>query len=315
MAQAIVQTQNLSRWYGQVIGITDVNLEIGPGVTALLGPNGAGKSTLMKVLTGQLKPSNGSARIFGQPIWNNPHVLSRMGLCPEQDAFYEEMSPFVFVSYLTRLHGYTAHEADKIALRTLEIVDLVGRKDDKIKTFSKGMRQRTKIAQAIAHDPDVLFLDEPLLGTDPIGRRRIIELAMELGERGKTVIVSSHVLHEVEAMTSNILLINKGRLIADGDIYQIRTMIDQHPHSIFIEADRPREFASLLTRFDDILGVSFEDEGIKVSTKDPNACYDRIPRLALEHKIQIRRLTSPDNDLAAVFRYLTQVGYQQRAGA
>jgi ABC-2 type transport system ATP-binding protein len=138
---------------------------------------------------------------------------------------------------------------------------------------------------------------------------------MELGERGKTVIVSSHVLHEVEAMTSNILLINKGRLIADGDIYQIRTMIDQHPHSIFIEADRPREFASILTRFDDILGVSFEDEGIKVSTKDPNACYDRIPRLALEHKIQIRRLTSPDNDLAAVFRYLTQVGYQQRAGA
>lgn len=314
MSTAVIQTRNLSRWYGQVIGITDINLEIGPGVTALLGPNGAGKSTLMKVLTGQMKPSNGSARIFGQPIWNNGYVLSRIGLCPEHDSFYEDMSAFAFVTYLTRLHGFTQHESEKIALRALEVVNLIERKDDKIKTFSKGMRQRTKLAQAIAHDPEVLFLDEPLTGTDPLGRRRVIDLIQEMGDRGKVVVVSSHVLHEVEAMTSEITLISKGRVIADGDVHQIRDMIDQHPHNIFIDADRPRELAALMASYDDVLGIAFEDEGIRISTRDPNACYVRIPQLALEHKISIRRLTSPDNDMAAVFRYLTRSGYQQSAG-
>jgi ABC-2 type transport system ATP-binding protein len=315
MSGVVIQTRGLSRWYGQVIGVTDVNLEIGPGVTALLGPNGAGKSTLMKVLTGQMRPSNGFAQIFGLPIWNNPLVLSRIGLCPEHDSFYEEMSAFAFVTYLTRLHGYTTHESEKMALRALEVVDLLERKNDKIKTYSKGMRQRTKLAQAIAHDPDVLFLDEPLTGTDPLGRRRIVELIVEAGGRGKTVVVSSHVLHEVEAMTSEITLINKGRVIADGDVYEIRDMIDQHPHTIFVDADKARELAALLTAYPDVLGVAFEEEGFRVSTRDPNTCYERIPALALQHKIQIRRLTSPDNDMAAVFRYLTQSGYQQRAGA
>lgn len=311
----VLQTRNLSRWYGQVIGITDINLEIGQGVIALLGPNGAGKSTLMKVLTGQLKPSNGSARIFGEPIWNNPKVMSRIGLCPEQDAFYEDMSAFEFVSYLTRLHGYTTHEAEKIALRTLDLVELSERKDSKIKTFSKGMRQRTKLAQALAHDPDVLFLDEPLTGTDPIGRRKIIDLVLEFGDRGKTVVVSSHVLHEVEAMTRKILLINKGKVIADGDVYEIRGMIDGHPHSIFLDVDKPRAFARLLVEHQDITSVRFEEEGIRISTRNPNACYERLPRLALDHNIKIKRITSPDNDLAAVFRFLTRSGYQQKSGA
>lgn len=315
MAAPPIQTRNLSRWYGQVIGINDISLEIQDGVTGLLGPNGAGKSTLMKVLTGQLKPSNGQARIFGEKIWNNPYVLSRIGLCPEQDAFYEDMSSFQFVTYLTRLHGFTTHEAEKIAHRTLEIVDLAERKMDPIRTYSKGMRQRTKLAQAIAHDPDILFLDEPLTGTDPIGRRRVIDLILEFGDRGKSVIVSSHVLHEVEAMTSNILLINKGRVIADGDVFKIRDMIDEHPHQIFIDADKPREFAKLLAGHRDVMSIQFDDDGIRVATKDPAACYKRIPKLALEHKIVVRRLTSPDNNLAAVFRYLTEVGYKQSAGA
>jgi ABC-2 type transport system ATP-binding protein len=268
----------------------------------------------MKVLTGQLKPSNGQAKIFGQKIWNNPYVLSRVGLCPEQDAFYEDMSAFRFVAYLTRLHGFTSKESEKIAHRTLDIVDLAERKHDPIRTYSKGMRQRTKLAQSIAHDPDVLFLDEPLTGTDPIGRRRVIDLILELGDRGKTVVVSSHVLHEVEAMTSNILLINKGRVIADGDVFRIRDMIDDHPHQIFIDADRPRDFAKLLAGCADVTSIQFEEEGIRVATTDPAACYKRIPRLALEHKIVVRRLTSPDNNLAAVFRYLTEGGYKQSAG-
>ena len=309
-----IQTRNLSRWYGQVIGINDVSLDIGVGVTGLLGPNGAGKSTLMKVLTGQLKPSNGQARIFGEKIWNNPYVLSRIALCPEQDAFYEDMSAFQFVTYLTRLHGFTTHEAEKIATRTLEIVDLSERQHDPIRTYSKGMRQRTKIAQAIAHDPDILFLDEPLTGTDPLGRRRMIDLILEFADRGKSVVVSTHVLHEVEAMTSNILLINKGRVVADGDVYKIRNMIDDHPHLIFIDADKPREFAQLLTGHADVMSIHFDGDGIRVATKDPAACYKRIPRLALEHNIVVRRLTSPDNNLAAVFRYLTEARYKPSQG-
>ncbi len=313
--EPVIKVMNLSRWYGQVIGINDISLEIQPGVTGLLGPNGAGKSTLMKVMTGQLRPSKGAVRIFGYPVWNNPLVLNRIGLCPEQDAFYEDMSSFAFVTYLARLHGFLVHDAEKVATRALEIVDLKSRMMDPIRTYSKGMRQRTKLAQAIAHDPDVLFLDEPLTGTDPIGRRRIIDLILELSGRGKTVVVSSHVLHEVESMTSNILLVNKGRVIADGDIFQIREMIDNHPHTVYIDADEPRALARLLVDAKDVLSIQFDGGGLLVSTNDPAACYMRIPALALEHGIEIRRLTSPDNHLEAVFKYLTEMGYQQRAGA
>jgi len=311
---AIIKTQNLSKWYGQVIALNDVTLEINRGVTGLLGPNGAGKSTLMKVLTGQLRPSNGAARIFGQPIWNNGYVMSRIALCPEQDAFYEEMTAFQFVTYLVRLHGYTVVESEKMARAALGVVDLLERMNDPIHTYSKGMRQRAKIAQAIAHDPDVLFLDEPLTGTDPVGRRRIIDLILEIGDRGKSVVVSSHILHEVESMTSNILLINKGRVIADGDVFAIRNMIDDHPHQIFIDADKPRDFAKLLVDNKDVISVTFDDDGIRVTTRDPNACYEYIPALALANDILIRRLTSPDNNLAAVFKYLTESGYREGAG-
>ena len=316
MSEPTIKAQNLSRWYGQVIAVNDISLEIGAGVSGLLGPNGAGKSTLMKVLTGQLKPSKGEVRIFGHKVWNNAEVMRRIGLCPEQDAFYEDQSAFHFVTYLTRLHGYTVADAEKIATSTLGVVSLSERMHDPIKTYSKGMRQRTKLAQAIAHDPDVLFLDEPLTGTDPIGRRAMIDLILELGDRGKTVVVSSHVLHEVEAMTSDITLINKGRVIADGDIFQIREMIDDHPHTISIDTDKPRELAHLLIDAKDILSVVFDEEGgLKVSTRKPAECYVRIPKAALDNGIKIRRLTSPDNNLEAVFRYLTESGYQQSAGS
>lgn len=311
----VIETTKLSRWYGQVIALNDVSLEIEKGVTGLLGPNGAGKSTLMKVLTGQLKPSSGSVRVFGEPIWNNLEVLSRVGLCPEPDAFYEDMSARAFLIYLLRLHGYLVHDAESQAKKALEIVALSERADDRIRTYSKGMRQRVKLAQAIAHEPDLLFLDEPLTGTDAVGRRRIIDLIQEYGERGKTVVVSSHVLHEVEAMTSQILLINKGRVIADGDVYKIRDMIDEHPHQIYIDTPQKRELAKLMTSFDDVLSILFVDDGLRVATRAPNACYMRIPKLALEHNIEIKRLTSPDNNLTAVFRYLTESGQHPQAGA
>ncbi len=302
----VISVRRLSLWYGQVIGINDISLDIGPGVTGLLGPNGAGKSTLLKVLSGQLRPSTGSARMLGEPIWNNAALFSKVGLVPEQDAFYEEMSGKEFVTYLTRLQGYSAAEADKRADETIELAGMSEAKDRRIEEYSKGMRQRIKLAQAIAHDPDVLFLDEPLTGTDPVGRHKMIELVQHLGEQGKTVIVSSHVLHEVEQMTRDILLINKGRVLAEGNIYRIRELIDEHPHSIFIDCDAPRKFAAMLTEYDDVVSVEFADDGFRVATRDPDACYKRIPRLARDNDIVLNGFMSPDNNLMSVFEYLVK---------
>ncbi len=302
----VIAIRRASLWYGQVIGVNDITLDIGHGVLGLLGPNGAGKSTLMKLLTGQLRPSTGTVAVHGDIIWNNPNVFSRLGFVPEQDAYYEEMTGREFVAYLTRLQGFGKAEALERADRAIERVDMTKQRDRRISEYSKGMRQRVKIAQALAHDPDILLLDEPLNGTDPIGRRSIIDLIGELGDAGKTVIVSSHILHEVEQMTTNIVLINKGRVVADGNIYRIREMIDEHAHSIFVDASDSRKLAALLTPFDDVVSIEFAEEGIHVATRAPDACYTRIPKLALENGIEIRRIASPDNNLMAVFRYLVK---------
>lgn len=304
--ETVIAARRLSLWYGQVIGVNDISLDIGKGVIGLLGPNGAGKSTFMKLLTGQLKPSTGTVAVGGEILWNNPNVFSRLGFVPEQDAFYEEMTGLGFVTYLTRLQGFDAAEAEQRAMASLKRMDLEKQQNRRISEYSKGMRQRVKIAQALAHDPDILLLDEPLNGTDPIGRRAIIELIKELGEAGKTVIVSSHILHEVEHMTTNIVLINKGRIVADGNIYRIREMIDEHPHRIFVDASDSRALAALLAKYDDVVSIEFADGGIHVATRAPDACYTRIPALALEHNLQIHRIASPDNNLMAVFRYLVK---------
>jgi len=299
-----IEGRDLSYWYGSVIGINDVSLEIGPGVTGLLGPNGAGKSTLLKLLTGQLEPTTGSVRIDGEPVWNNPEVFRRLGVVPEHDAFYPEMSGLEFVTYLTRLQGFEASGAERLAERVLETVGLTEDRARPITEYSKGMRQRLKFAQALAHDPEVVVLDEPLNGTDPVGRRDLIELVRQLGADDKTVLVSSHVLEEVEQMTSEIVLIHKGHILADGRIHEIRQLIDEHPHSILVLCDRPRAFAAALAEFDDVVRLEFVDGGFRVATRSPDACYDRIPRMALEHEFGLQTMRSPDNDLSAVFRYL-----------
>lgn len=317
--QLVIATRRLSLWYGQVIGINNITIDIGQGIIGLLGPNGAGKSTFMKVLTGQLQPSTGAISIFGERVWNNAGLFSRVGFVPEQDAFYEEMTGRQFVTYLTRLQGFSKTDAARLADKAIEKVDLTADAHRKIQEYSKGMRQRIKIAQALAHNPDLLFMDEPLNGTDPVGRRQIIELIQELGAEGKTVIVSSHILHEVEQMTSDILLINKGRVVADGNIYRIRDLIDEHPHTIFIDCSEPRRLASILARFEDVVRVEFTAPAqhpespaqptaatFSVATTNPEACYARIPRLALENGITLRRMTSPDNNLMAVFNYLVR---------
>jgi ABC-2 type transport system ATP-binding protein len=304
----VMEAVNLSKWYGQVIAVNKVSFALGPGVTGLLGPNGAGKSTLMKLMMGQLRPSQGEIRLYGETVWNNYPVFKRVGFCPEQDSFYERMTGAQFLSALLRMHGYTEEDVARRTERALERVHLVAARDKKIAAYSKGMRQRIKVAQAIAHDPDVLVLDEPLAGMDPVARRETINVIREWGREGKCVVVSSHILHEIEAMTSSILLIHNGQVLAEGDVHQIRGLIDKHPHNIFIRCSDPRKLAEALVGFPDVLSVRFHPDGdaMTIESSKPDDFYDRLPDLFLRLEMELNEITSPDDNLQAVFHYLVK---------
>jgi len=306
-AGTLVQADHLSKWYGQVSGLNDVTVSIPPGITGLLGPNGAGKSTFMKLMTGQLKPSQGEIRVFGEPIWGNPKLYFRIGFCPEQDAFYERMTGLEWVTALVRLNGLNDAEADAAARRALERVELMDAADKKIGAYSKGMRQRVKLAQALVHDPELLILDEPLTGMDPLARRRTIRMIKDWARAGKHIIVSSHILHEIESMTSNILLINNGRILAEGNVHQIRDLIDTHPHTVYIKAADTRGLARQFLAHDDVLSLKFEEGAVVVETARPDAFYQRLTALAASGEAGvIDQVTSPDDNLQAVFRYLVR---------
>jgi ABC-2 type transport system ATP-binding protein len=305
--QIVVQTTTLSKWYGQVIGLNDVTVSVPPGVTGLLGPNGAGKSTFMKLMTGQLRPSKGTITVLGEPVWANPSVFFRIGFCPDQDAFYDRMTGLEWVAALACLDGFSEEESVAAARRALDTVDLLDAADRKIGGYSKGMRQRVKLAQAVVHDPELLVLDEPLAGMDPLGRRKTIRLIKDWARAGKTVIVSSHILHEIEAMTSNILLINHGRILAEGDVHTIRGLIDTHPHTVFIRAADPRGVARLLLSRDDVISLKFEEGAVVVQTAAPDVFYARLTDLAASGEAgEIAEVTSPDDNLQAVFQYLVK---------
>ncbi len=302
-----VEATALSKWYGQVIGINDVTVRVPRGVTGLLGPNGAGKSTFMKLMTGQLKPSKGTIQVLGQPVWGNPAVYFRVGFCPDQDAFYDRMTGLEWVAALVRLNGLSEAESIEAARRALDTVDLLEAADRRIGSYSKGMRQRVKLAQAVVHDPELLILDEPLSGMDPLGRRKTIRLVKEWARAGKTVIVSSHILHEIEAMTSNILLVHHGRILAEGDVHQIRELIDKHPHTVYVRAADPRGLARHLLESDDVISLTFEEGALVVQTGAPDGFYTRLTDLAASGEAgEIAEVTSPDDNLQAVFQYLVK---------
>jgi ABC-2 type transport system ATP-binding protein len=303
----LVVAEHLSKWYGQVIGLNDVSVSIPIGITGLLGPNGAGKSTLLKLLTGQLKPSKGTITLLGEPVWANPRLFFRIGFCPEQDAFYDRMTGLEWVAGLVRLNGLAEQASNDAARVALERVDLLDAANKKIGSYSKGMRQRVKLAQALVHDPELLILDEPLNGMDPIARRRTIRLIKDWAHGGRSVLVSSHILHEIEAMTSSILLINNGRILAEGDVHQIRDLIDEHPHTVHVRAAQPRELArDFLTR-DDVLSLKLELDAVMVETSKPDSFYRYLTELAASGKAgEITEVTSPDDNLQAVFKYLVK---------
>jgi ABC-2 type transport system ATP-binding protein len=261
----------------------------------------------MKLITGQLKPSKGDVKVLGEPIWGNQQLFFRIGFCPEQDAFYDRMTGLEWVTALVRLNGHTETEAKAAAERALTTVDLMDAAHKRIGAYSKGMRQRVKLAQALVHDPELLILDEPLSGMDPIGRRKTIRLIRDWARQGRSVLVSSHILHEIETMTANILLINNGRILAEGNVHQIRDLIDEHPHTVYIRAHDPRRLArEFLTRAD-VISLRFEPGAVVVETGKPDEFYASLTDLVASGAVgTVEEVTSPDDNLQAVFKYLVK---------
>ncbi len=303
---AVIETSKLSKWYGNVLGLSDVTLEIEPGIVGLLGPNGAGKSTFLKLITGQIRPSIGTVRIFGQKVQNNPSLFYRVGFCPEHDSFYEEMTGWVFLTSLLKLQGIPKAELGARAEKALGIVDLATDRDRLIRAYSRGMRQRLKFAQAIAHEPEIIILDEPMSGLDPLGKRKLIRLIKSYKEEGKTVIVSSHVLPEIEALTSNIILIHQGKVFARGDIHYIRDLIEAHPHMVAVKCSDPRRLAARLLQEDDVQKVHFgpDARSLLAETSNRDQFFTRLLSLLVETGMEVEEITSPDDNLQAVFDYL-----------
>jgi len=300
---SVVVADRCSKWYGQVLGVSDVSWTLKGGIVGLLGPNGAGKSTLIKMMAGLLRPSRGSLTVFGKNPFDDVAVRRRIGYAPEHEKTWDVLTALELVEAMAELAGVTnARRAAKDALAQMGMTDAMNRR---VKGFSKGMRQRTKLATAIAHDPDFLLLDEPLTGVDPVARIDIVDRIKKLGEAGKTIIVSSHVLYEIEALTSDIVVIYRGQVLAEGNVYEIRKLIDQHPHRIRVECDQPRAIAAALATADHVARIVFERGAVLIETRDPDRCYDQLSAAVLDGGVAVSALSSPDNNLGAVFEYLT----------
>jgi ABC-2 type transport system ATP-binding protein len=300
-----IRVERMSKWYGQVLGVSEVSLEVRGGIVGLLGPNGAGKSTLLKTLAGLLRPSRGLVEVLGGAPFASVEVRRRLGYCPEHEGTYEELSGREFVAALAELSGMGRSEASRRAENALAEMGLFEAQDRPLRSYSKGMRQRAKLAQAFVHDPNLLLLDEPLTGCDPVARAGIIAAIQRLAAAGKTVLVSSHVLYEIEALTREIVLMHRGQILAEGNVYRIRELIDDHPHRVRVECDRPRDLAARLLAEDHVVRVQFEEGALEVETRTPDRMYDALSEAALALGVKIRSLTSPDNNLQAVFEYLT----------
>ena len=307
-AAPVVVADGCSKWYGHVLGVSEVTWRLAGGIVGLLGPNGAGKSTLIKLMSGLLRPSRGSLTVYGASPFDDVAVRRRIGYAPEHASTWDELTALELVAAMARLAGVPARQARAAADDALAQMGMTEAMHRRVRGFSQGMRQRTKLATAIAHDPDFVLLDEPLTGVDPMARADIIERIKRLGAAGKTVVVSSHVLYEIEALTSDIVVIYRGQVLAEGNVYEIRKLIDRHPHRIRVECDRPRAIASALAGEDHVARLSFERGAIVIETRDPDRCYDELASAVLAAGANVTALSSPDNNLGAVFEYLTGDG-------
>lgn len=303
--------EQVSKWYGPVIGVNQVTLELRGGITGLVGANGAGKSTLLRLATGQLLPDIGKVTVAGVDAWDWK-AKRLVGYCPDNDVFYEEMSGFQFVETMARLCGFTRRDARLRTEAVIEQVGMVGRSDRRIRGYSKGMRQRIKLAQALLNDPVLLVLDEPMSGIDPIGRKDFVELFMSLAEAGKCLLISSHELEELEKLTDHVAIMARGRIAAVGPVMQIRDLLDNHPMAIRIDVANPRAIASQLLDFPDVVGIdltepsvdSSDPGGVIVKAKNPRKFFRDFGRLVVTQTLNVQRLESLDDSTQAILGYL-----------
>ena len=293
----------VTKFYGPVIGVNNVTCRVGPGITGLLGANGAGKSTLIKLASGQLRPSQGKVCVGEHSAWSTAAKRS-FGYSPDLDRFYEEMSGREFVFTMARLHGYSRREARERTELALEEVGMTDRAGRRLGGCSHGMRQRIKLAQALVHDPELLLLDEPLNGIDPGGRREINELLLRLAERGKAVLVSTHILIDIESLASTIVMISRGRIIATGTLAEVRNLLDDQPLVIEIVCDRSRQLASLLAASADVRSVEMRGDTLTVKTTQATRFFSNVAQLVVDHQFAVERLQTLDSGAEAVFDYL-----------
>ncbi len=303
---AIIEGKRLSKWFGEVVALNNLDVVIESGVTGLLGPNGAGKSTFIKLALGLYRPSQGYVKVFGASPRNNLAVLQRIGYCPEHDIFYECMTGYEFIYWLNRFWGMTAKPARAAAERACELVKMTGRMHDPIDEYSKGMRQRIKIGQALSTGAELLYLDEPMAGLDPQGREEMFALIRDLGQDGFSVIVSTHILYEIERVTDSVVLLYNGSVLAHGPVREIRDLIDDHPHTIAIGTEEPHALSRHFSEGPALMSMHFEENELVLRTRDPNTCYQQLNDLMLDGALKIKSIRCSDDNLQSVFEYLVK---------
>jgi ABC-2 type transport system ATP-binding protein len=297
-----VQLSNVSRWYGNVVAVNDVSFTLGPGVTGLLGPNGAGKTTILHMMAGLLRPSAGTVLIDGAPAAGGPDVYHKVGLIPEREAVHDYLSGFEFVRACARLHGLP--DADDAARKAIDLVEMAPPQHRRISTYSKGMRQRIKVAGAMVHDPAVLLLDEPFNGMDPRQRVHMLDVLRNLGQQGRVIVISSHILEELNDLATNILVMVSGRLAASGHFREIRRLMTDRPHTFRIRSSDDRKLAAALLADQSVFSVELAGEGIVIRTGERGTLTRNIARAARDTKVRLTEIRPTDESLESVFSYL-----------
>jgi len=300
---------NVSKFYGEILGVNRINLQIAPGITSLVGPNGAGKSTLMNLMAGLLRPSRGSVKVLGIPTHQPEQLFRKMGYCTQFDSFPRGLTGKEFIKSFLLVHGFDRKKAEDLSVIALERVSLVEAGNRKIAAYSKGMRQRIRLAQAIAHQPAVLILDEPLNGLDPMVRAETIALFRKLAAEGLHLIISSHILHEVDMMSDRVILLNNGYVVAEGNVHGVRDeMEEDRPMQILIRCDKPAKLASRVFDKDHVVEARLHDDklGLFVRTRDADRFYLLLNDVVAEGEIAIESIAPVDDDLSAVYQYLIE---------
>ncbi|MCC6382528.1 MAG: ABC transporter ATP-binding protein [Dehalococcoidia bacterium] len=303
-ARAAIELVDVSRWYGNVVAVNEISFALGPGIAGLLGPNGAGKSTILHMLSGFLRPSAGTIRVLGQPVWKNPSVYREIGLVPEREALYPFLTAFEFVLLGARLHRLPDPEA--AAARAIDMVDLRDAQHRAIGGYSKGMKQRVKVAAAIVHDPRILLLDEPFNGADPRQRLHLMDMLRTMAGEGRTIVFSSHILEEVERLAENVLVIIAGRLAAAGDFHTIRRLMTDRPHTFTVRSSDNRRLGAALIAQPSVFGVDLTDGLLTVRAADLAAFAFAAPRVAQTQGIRLFEVRPTDESLESVFSYLVR---------